>query len=70
MSQNTVLAALMPETGAVDKLVISALVPCDRPTHGFQSRKCYFRHVIARFTFVQLLYSLLTDFSHYWLSAF
>ena len=61
MSQNIVLAALMPETGTVDKLVISVFVPCDRHTHGFQSRKSYFRHVIGRFTFVQLLCLFLTD---------
>ena len=51
------LAAFMPETEAADRLVISALIPCDRHSHGFQSRKGYFRHVIGRFTFVQLLYS-------------
>ena len=70
MSPNTVLATLMPETGTADRLVISVLIPCDRPTHGFQSRKSYFRHVIEWFTFVQLLCSLLTDFRHCWLSAF
>jgi hypothetical protein len=52
----------MPETEAADKLLLSALIPCGRPSHGFQSRKSYFRHVIDRFTFVQLLCSLLTDF--------
>jgi hypothetical protein len=61
MSQNIVLAALMPETGTANKPVISVLVPCDRPTHGFQSHKGCLRHVIGRFTFVQLLCSLLTD---------
>lgn len=52
----------MPETEAANKLLLSALIPCGRPSHGFQSRKGYFRHVIDRFTFVQLLGSLLTDF--------
>jgi len=52
----------MPETEAVDKLLLSALIPCGSISHGFQSRKSYFRHVIDRFTFVQLLCSLLTDF--------
>jgi len=36
------LAAFMPETEAADRLVISALIPCDRHSHGFQSRKGYF----------------------------
>jgi len=64
------LAALMPGTEAADRLVISALLPCDRPTQDSLSRKGYFRHVIGRFTFVQRLCSLLTDFRHGWLSAF
>ena len=51
MSQNIILAALMPETGTADKPVISVLVPCDSPTHGFLSRKCCLRHVIDRSTF-------------------
>jgi hypothetical protein len=64
------LAALTPETEAADGLVIAALIPCDRPTQDSLSRKGYFRHVIGRFTFVQRLCSLLTDFRHGWLSAF
>jgi len=61
MSQDKAPAVLMPESEAVSNLVSSALVPCDSPAHGFQIRKSYFRHVIERFTFVQLLYPLLTD---------
>ena len=59
-------AVLMPNSEVVNKLVISTLIPCDRPTHDFQNRWCYSRHVIERFTFVQLLYPLLTDISADW----
>ncbi|MEO5572264.1 MAG: hypothetical protein ABIT08_10925 [Bacteroidia bacterium] len=54
----------MPETEAVSNLVTSALVPCGSSTHGFQFRvslrRGYSRHLIERFTFVQLFHSLLT----------
>ena len=61
MSQGKAPAVLMPDSGTTSKLVIVVLIPCGRPSHGFQNRKSYFRHVIERFTFVQLLYPLLTD---------
>lgn len=38
MSLGKAPAALMPDSGVVDKLVIPTLIPCDRPTHGFQNR--------------------------------
>ena len=61
MSQGKAPAVLMPDSGTTNKLVTVVLVPCDRPAHGFQNRKSYFRHVFERFTFVQLLYPFLTD---------
>ena len=61
MSPGKAPAVLMPDSGIVDRLVITILIPCDRPTHGFQNRWCYSRHVFDRFTFVQLLYLFLTD---------
>ena len=61
MSQGKAPAVLMPDSGTTSKLVIVVLIPCGRPSHGFQNRKSYFRHVIERFTFVQLLYPFLTD---------
>jgi hypothetical protein len=56
----------MPDSETTNKLVIVVFIPCDSPTHGFQNRKSYFRHVIERFTFVQLLYPFLTDFPPKW----
>ena len=55
-------AVFTPDTGAADKLVISALVPTYSPAIGFQYRIRYYRSLIERFTFVQLLYPFLTDF--------
>ena len=55
-------AVFTPDTGAADKLVISALIPTYSPAIGFQYRIRYYRSLIERFTFVQLLYPFLTDF--------
>lgn len=61
MSQGKAPAVLMPDSETINRLIIFVLIPCGRPAHGFQNHKSYFRHVIARFTFVQLLYPFLTD---------
>ena len=62
MSPGISPAVFTPDTDAADKLVISALIPMYRQTIGFQYRIRYYRSLIERFTFVQLLYPLLTDF--------
>ena len=59
MSPDKSPAAFMPETETANKLVISVLFSYGRISHDFQSLKCYFRHVIGRFTFVQLFFPLL-----------
>ena len=66
MSPDIVPAVFTPDTGTVDKLVISVLIPIDRPTIGFQYQQGWLRCLIERFTFVQLLYPFLTDFPLKW----
>jgi len=63
MSPDIVPVLFTPDTGTVDKLVISVLVPTYRPTIGSQYQQGYLRRLIEGFTFVQLLYLFLTDFS-------
>jgi len=70
MSPNIVPAVFTPDTDAVNKLVISALIPMYRPTIGSQYRIRYYRGLFEWFTFVQLLYSFLTDFPLSGFSAF
>jgi hypothetical protein len=70
MSPDIAPAVFTPDTGAADKLVVSALIPTGRPTIGFQYQCRYSRRLIDRFTFVQLLYPLLTDFIHLMVNAF
>ena len=70
MSPDIAPAVFTPDTGAVDKLVISALIPIGRPSIGSQYQCRYSRRLIDRFTFVQLLYPLLTDFIHQQADAF
>ena len=43
-----------PDTGKVDKLVISVLIPIGRPTLGSQDQQSYLRRLIEGFTFVHL----------------
>jgi hypothetical protein len=70
MSPNIVPAVFTPDTDAVNKLVISALIPTYRPTIGAQYRISDYRGLFERFTFFQLLHSFLTDFPLSGLSAF
>lgn len=70
MSPNIVPAVFTPDTDAANKLVISALVPMSSPPIGSQYRISYYRGLFERFTFVQLLYSFLTDFPLGGFSAF
>jgi len=66
MSPDIVPAVFTPDTDTVDKLVISVLFPMYRPTIGSQYRIRYYRCLIERFSFVQLLYPFLTDFPQKW----
>jgi len=61
MSPDIAPAVFTPDTGAADKLVVSALIPTASPSIGSQYQYSYLRRLIDRFTFVQLLYPLLTD---------
>ena len=70
MSPDIAPAVFTPDTGAADKLVVSALIPIGRPSIGSQYHCRYSRRLIDRFTFVQLLYPLLTDFIHQQADAF
>jgi hypothetical protein len=70
MSPDIAPAVFTPDTGAADKLVVSALIPIGRPSIGSQYQYSYLRRLIDRFTFVQLLYPFLTDFIHQIVDAF
>ena len=70
MSPDIVPAVFTPDTDTVNKLVFSVLIPMYRPTIGSQYRIRYYRSLIERFTFVQLLYLFLTDFPLSGFSAF
>jgi hypothetical protein len=70
MSPDIAPAVFTPDTGAADILVIAALIPIGRPSIGFQYQCRYSRRLIDRFTFVQLLYPLLTDFIYQQVDAF
>jgi len=66
MSPDIVPVLFTPDTGTVDKLVISVLIPIGRPAIGSQYQQSYLRRLIEDFTFVKLLYPLLTDFPSKW----
>jgi len=70
MSPDIAPAVFTPDTGAANKLVVSALVPTASQSIGFQYQYSYLRRLIDRFTFVQLLYPFLTDFIHQIVDAF
>ena len=62
MSPDIVPFLFTSDTGTVNKLVISVLIPTGSPTIGSQYQQSCLRCLIEGFTFVQLLYPLLTDF--------
>jgi hypothetical protein len=66
MSRDIVPVVFTPDTGTVNKLVFSVLIPMYRATIGSQYQQGWLRRLIERFTFVQLLYPFLTDISARW----
>jgi hypothetical protein len=66
MSPDIVPVLFTPDTGTVNKLVTSVLIPTYRTTIGSQYQQGCLRCLIEDFTFIQLLYPLLTDISAIW----